>query len=113
MFDKNNAIHGQFQGQYTEAENKQFEVEFTALTSKLLFEFEAGTAVSEERVQELVAEHFAFVSRFWTPDREAYKNLALNYLLPTPYRDAYEKQAVGFAQFHYDAMVIWADSNLT
>jgi len=72
-----------------------------------------GIPASDENVQALVAKHYEFVSQFWTPSREAYKSLAMSYILPSPYRDSYESVQEGLGKYHYDAIVIWADSNLT
>jgi hypothetical protein len=37
----------------------------------------------------------------------------MGYILPSPYRDAYESVAVGLGKYHYDAIIIWADKNLS
>jgi hypothetical protein len=52
------------------------------------------------------------VSKFWTPTKEAYKSLAMSYILPSPYKDTYEAVAKGLGKYHYDAILIWAEKNL-
>ena len=47
-----------------------------------------------------------------TPTKDAYKSLAMSYVLPTPYRESYEGVAEGLGKYHYDAICIWADKNL-
>ena len=97
---------------YTEAENQRFTEQFGAITDAFASAMQAGTPASDAGVQELVRRHYEFCKQFWTPTREAYKSLALGYIVPSPYHDAYEAVASGLAQYHYDAIVIWADANL-
>mgnify|MGYP000146085957 CR=1 FL=1 len=97
---------------YSEAENQHFTQQFGELTSRFAAELAAGTPFDSGVVQDLVRQHYEFCSQFWTPTREAYKSLALSYIVPSPYHDAYEAVAPGLAQYHYDAIVIWADANL-
>ncbi len=71
-----------------------------------------GVIASDPQVQAVVKKHYDFCAKFWQPTRDAYKSLAMSYILPSPYRDSYESVAEGLGQFHYDAIVIWADENL-
>jgi hypothetical protein len=73
----------------------------------------AQVAASDVEVQELVKAHYEFCLQFWTPTKEAYKSLATTYILPSPYRDSYEEVALGLGKYHYDAICIWADKNLS
>jgi hypothetical protein len=73
---------------------------------------EQGLGAEDERVQELVRQHYEFCLQFWKPDRDSYKSLAMSYILPSPYQESYEAVAKGLGQFHYDAIVIFADQNL-
>lgn len=102
----------QFQNNYSEEENRNFTAQFSAITEAMAHQMKAGTAPSDPVVQSIVKEHFEFCNRFWKPTREAYKSLAMSYILPSPYRDSYESVAEGLGQYHYDAMVIWAEENL-
>jgi hypothetical protein len=106
-------IHSeQYQNNYTKEENQKFTETFSALTQKFAEKMAAGVPASDLSVQELVKAHYEFCSQFWQPTREAYKNLAMSYILPSPYRDSYESVAAGLGKYHYDALVIWADQNL-
>lgn len=98
---------------YTEAENQQFTAEFNDITQAFATAMADGVAPADQLVQNLVKRHYAFCSRFWTPNRDSYKSLALGYIVPSGYRDTYENVAKGLAQYHYDAIVIWADANLS
>lgn len=112
MSNQFNAYSEQFHNNYTEAENQAFTKAFHSLTEKFAQSMDASIPVSSEEVQALVKEHYDFCSQFWTPSRDAYKNLALSYIMPSPYRDTYENIREGLGQYHYDAIVIWADNNL-
>lgn len=106
-------IHSeQYQNNYSKEENQNFTKQFGALTQEFATKMAEGVTPSDESVQELVKRHFAFCLQFWTPSKEAYKSLAMSYVLPSPYRDAYEDVAVGLGKYHYDAICIWADENL-
>ena len=106
-------IHSQqFQNNYTAEENQKFTQVFGELTAEFAEKLSLGISASDDSVQLLVKRHFEFCSQFWTPTKEAYKSLAMSYVLPSPYRDAYEGVAEGLGKYHYDAICIWADQNL-
>ncbi|MEY4450969.1 MAG: hypothetical protein RLZZ380_90 [Actinomycetota bacterium] len=111
--DNSLGIHAnQYQGNYTEAQTNQFTLEFTEITKSFAEAMAQGVNPADNKVQELVKKHYAFVSKFWTPTKESYKSLAMSYLLPSPYKDSYEAVAIGLAKYHYDAIQIWAEKNL-
>lgn len=103
---------GQYVNNYSEAENKQFTAAFSQITEGFRVAMEQGLGAEDEKVQELVRQHYEFCLQFWKPDRESYKSLAMSYILPSPYQESYEAVAKGLGQYHYDAMVIFADKNL-
>lgn len=106
-------IHSeQFQNNFSKEENQKFTQVFGELTSEFATKMTEGFSVGDESVQALVKRHYDFVLQFWTPTKEAYKSLAMSYILPSPYRDHYEEVAKGLGKFHYDAMSLWADKNL-
>ncbi len=102
----------QFQNNYSKEENQKFTQVFGELTQKFAESMEKGESVTSESVQKLVKQHYEFCLQFWKPTKEAYKSLAMSYILPSPYRDSYESVAVGLGKYHYDAICIWADENL-
>lgn len=106
-------IHGEaYGGSYTAEQNQQFTAQFGAIMLELRDEFLAGDSIDSDAVQATIAKHYAFCLQFWTPTREAYKSLALSYVLPTPYRESIEAVEPGLAKFNHDAIVVWADANL-
>ena len=97
---------------YSREQNQAFTQAFSAITEGFRRAMLAGLDASAPEVLALVAKHYEFCGQFWTPNRAAYKSLAMSYLLPSPYRDSYESVEPGLAKYHYDAIVIWADQNL-
>ena len=106
-------IHSeQYQSNYSKEEEQKFTQVFGELTSEFASKMAEGVQAGDESVQALVKQHYDIILQFWTPTKEAYKSLALTYILPSPYRDAYESVANGLGKYHYDAICIWADRNL-
>lgn len=101
-----------YQNNYTKEENQKFTVAFGELTQRFASAMSSGLESSDDQVQELVKQHYEFCLQFWTPNKDAYKQLALSYILPSPYRDAYENVAEGLGKYHYEALCVWADKNL-
>ena len=102
----------QYQNNFSQQENQKFAQVFGELTQEFAEKMREGVAASDETVQALVKRHYEFCLQFWTPTKDAYKNLAMSYILPSPYRDSYEEVAQGLGKYHYDAICIWADQNL-
>jgi hypothetical protein len=101
-----------YQNNYSKEENQKFTAAFGELTQRFAEAMKTGLTPTDEKVQGLVKEHFEFCLQFWKPTREAYKSLAMSYILPSPYRDSYEEVAQGLGKFHYEAIIEWADKNL-
>ena len=102
---------GQYVNNYSEAENKQFTAAFGQITESFRVAMAQGLGADHESVQELVRKHYEFCLQFWKPDRDSYKSLAMSYILPSPYQESYEAVSKGLGQYHYDALVIFADKN--
>lgn len=102
----------QYSTEYSAEQNQQFSAAFDAITQQFVAGMTSGVSVAADEIQEAVRQHYEFCSQFWKPTREAYKNLALSYIMPSPYRDTYEGIAPGLGHYHYDAIVMWADQNL-
>lgn len=115
MFDsKDNLIAGSYyQNYYTNEENQQFAREFDAITKEMANCLEAGISAEDSKMQEQVKAHYEFCLKFWKPNRESYKSLALSFILPSPYRDTYEGYRQGLGQYIYEAMVSFADRELS
>jgi hypothetical protein len=71
-----------------------------------------GHSIESAEIQHWIAKHYEFVCQFWTPNRIAYKSLALTYTMDPAFKATYEAYAVGLALFIQRAINIWADQNL-
>jgi hypothetical protein len=71
-----------------------------------------GHTVESIEVQQWIGKHYAYVCQFWTPNRIAYKSLALTYTMDPSFKATYEAYEVGLAVFIQKAIYIWADQNL-
>lgn len=74
--------------------------------------FTSGQSVGSDEVQQAIANHYGWVSAFWTPDRAAYIGLGEMYVSDSRFAANYDKYALGLAVFMRDAMKIWANENL-
>ncbi len=115
MFDsKDNLITGSYyQNNYSQEENQKFASQFESITHKMVACLDQSLPASSEQMQQAVKEHFDFCLQFWTPDKESYKSLALSYILPTPYKETYEGYREGLGQYIYEAVVEFADRELS
>jgi hypothetical protein len=98
MFERSSQIQG-VNASYTEEQQAQYKAQHDALFSDM-------------EVQKLIADHYAFVKQFWTPNKQAYKSLALTYVLDPAFEATYESYEPGLAKYIKSAIEIWADQNL-
>lgn len=68
----------------------------------------AGAAPADDAVQQVVAEHYGWVSRFWTPDADAFAGLGQFYVDHPDFRAHYDGREPGLAEFYRDAMEVYA-----
>ncbi len=115
MFDsKDNLIAGSYyQNNYSQEENQKFASQFDAITQQMVACLDQRLPASSELMQQAVRAYFEFCLKFWTPNRDSYKSLALSYILPSPYRDTYEGYREGLGQYVYEAVVVFADRELS
>lgn len=115
MFDsKDNLIAGgYYQNNFSQEENQQFASQFDAITQQMVSCLDQQLPAHSEPMQQTVRLHYEFCLKFWKPDRESYKSLALSYILPSPYRDSYEGYREGLGQYIYSAVVEFADRELS
>jgi hypothetical protein len=95
---------------------EQQETEQKELTAQMIRMAElmtAGRAASDPEVQAEVDQHYRWVSRYWTPSAEAYRNLGQLYADDQRFRDNYEKVTPGLAGYQRDAMAIYASAVLS
>lgn len=73
----------------------------------------AGTAADDAAVQREVGAQYEQLCRFWTPNQEAYKTLTRTFAEDEQWRTAYERVAEGLAAYQRDAMIAYADAELS
>ena len=72
----------------------------------------SGKEISNPDVQHWIGKHYAYVCQFWTPNKIAYKSLALTYIMDPAFNSTYEAFEPGLAKFIQTAINIWANANL-
>jgi DNA-binding transcriptional MerR regulator len=58
--------------------------------------------------QALVARHFAWVSKLWTPNQESYAGLGQMYVDDPRFKKSYDRHGEGTAEYLRDAMIFFA-----
>ena len=111
MFERASQIQG-VNASYTEAQQEQYKAQHEAIAEAIADQKRKGAQFDDVDVQKLIADHYAFVKQFWTPNRQAYKSLALSYVLDPAFEATYEAFETGLAKYIKSAIEIWADENL-
>lgn len=73
----------------------------------------AGAAVDDAGVQAVVARHHAWVSRFWSPGRDAYTGLGRLYVDDERFTATIDATAPGLSAYLRDAIAVYARARLS
>jgi hypothetical protein len=111
MFERSSQIQG-VNASYTEGQEAQFKAQHDAIAEAVAEQKRKGALFDDVEVQKLIADHYAFVKQFWTPNKVAYKSLALMYVLDPGFEATYEAFEPGLAAYIKKAIEVWADQNL-
>jgi hypothetical protein len=111
MFERTSQIQG-VNATYTEAQQEQYKAQHEAIAKAIADQKRKGAEFDDIDVQVLIADHYAFVKQFWTPNKQAYKSLALTYVLDPAFKETYESFEPGLASYIKSAIEIWAEKNL-
>jgi hypothetical protein len=111
MFERSSQIQG-VNAAYTEDQQAQYKAQHDAIANAIAEQKRKGSLYNDVDVQKLIADHYAFVKQFWTPNKQAYKSLALTYVLDPAFEATYESFEPGLAAYIKKAIEIWADQNL-
>jgi hypothetical protein len=111
MFERSSQIQG-VNAAYTEDQQAQYKAQHDAIANAIAEQKRKGSLYNDVDVQKLIANHYAFVKQFWTPNKQAYKSLALTYVLDPAFEATYESFEPGLAAYLKKAIEIWADQNL-
>jgi DNA-binding transcriptional MerR regulator len=74
---------------------------------------DAGVAADDPRTQDVTADHYRWVSQFWTPDADAFAGLGDLYVDHPDFRARYDAVRPGLAAYVRDAMHVYAVEQLT
>lgn len=111
MFERSSQIQG-VNASYTEEQQAHYKAQHDVVAKAIADQKRKGVQFDDVDVQKLIADHYAFVKQFWTPNRQAYKSLALTYVLDPAFEATYEEFEPGLAAYLKKAIEIWADQNL-
>ena len=112
MFERSSQIQG-VNASYTEEQQAQYKAQHDAVAKAIADQKRKGVQFDDVDVQKLIADHYAFVKQFWTPNKQAYKSLALTYVLDPAFEATYEAFEAGLAKYIKSAIEVWADENLS
>ena len=85
---------------------------WVAVVDRMVGLLDAGKAPSDPEVLDVVAEHYRWVSQFWTPNREAYTCLGQMYVDDPRFKANYDRTDPRLAEYLRDAMAAYAAARL-
>jgi DNA-binding transcriptional MerR regulator len=97
---------------WTPVDRERIRREWLSFGPRLVDLIEAGAGVDDPRVQEIVGEHYRWVTNFWTPDRESYPGLGETYAGNPEFRAQFDAAHPRLAEFLRDAMAAYATASL-
>lgn len=83
------------------------------LEDRILELMRAGQAPDSAPVLEVMAQHYAYVTQFWTPDRESYTGLGRLYVEDPDFRARYDAKDPALAGYLRDATAAYARQRLS
>jgi hypothetical protein len=98
---------------YSAEEQAEYKAQHDAIATEVARLMGEGAEITDQVVQEQIKQHYEFICQFWKPNKQAYKSLALTYVLDPAFEATYESFAPGLAKYIKSAIEIWADENLS
>jgi len=92
---------------WTEGDMEAVKREFSAICHELVRLMEKGAVPSAKEVQAEVAKHFAWLSKFWTPDKESYAGHG-KFIAESELRKGYEVFHARLPEFISEAIQVFA-----
>lgn len=83
------------------------------LDEKVAALMHSGAQPDSPATLELMAEHYAMVAQFWTPDRASYTGLGELYVEDPEFKARYDARAAGLAEYLRDSTAAYATARLT
>jgi DNA-binding transcriptional MerR regulator len=99
-------------GRMDKADMAGVDAEYAAIGARLIPLIDAGVAPDDERVLDVMADHYAIVARFWTPDAEQYAGLGDLYVDSPDFKARYDAEHARMAEYLRDAMAAYALARL-
>ena len=87
--------------------------QWTSIVLAMVELIDSGATPEDPAVQEAIATHYQWVSRYWTPNRESYTGLGELYVQDPRFRSNYDKTDPRLAEFMRDAIAAYAAANLS
>jgi DNA-binding transcriptional MerR regulator len=97
----------------TPSDTERMQQEMTAAMIRMAELMVAGIPVDDPAVLAETQLHYEGISKFWTPNAEAYRCLGQMYVDDERFTVNYEKIAEGLAEYQRDAMAAYAAARLT
>jgi DNA-binding transcriptional MerR regulator len=98
---------------WSKADAEKARTGYTTVHEGLATLLDAGVPADDERVQQLVDLHYQVTSLFWTPDREAYRNLGQMYVDDERFRRNIGGGNDALVAYLRDAMGVYAQARLS
>jgi len=98
---------------WTDAEKAAIPASFADLENRLAERMDAGVEPDDSTVQDIVAEHYEFICRFWTPNADSYAGLGDLYVDHPDFRSRKDAVRPGLAEYERDAIAVFAVTRLT
>lgn len=73
---------------------------------------EGKQAVASSIVQQTIAQHYAHMCQFWTPNKEQYRGLGKMYVEDERFRSHYDEYAEGLAEFIRQAIEVYCNNDM-
>lgn len=108
----NSAQHSSLHASVSQEKYNEYAAGHDQIAKNIAALLVGGRPIDSTEVQHWIGRHYEFVCQFWTPNRIAYKSLALNYTLDPAFKATYEAYETGLALFIQKAINLWADQNL-
>ena len=97
---------------WTPEQAERIQREWAGFGPRLAALIDGGAEVDDPRVQQVIGEHYRWVTNFWTPNRESYPGLGQTYAHAPDFRVRFDAQHPRLAEFLRDAMAEYARANL-
>lgn len=82
-------------------------------STAILAVMQSGAAPDSPHAMDVMAEHYASVAKFWTPNRTSYTGLGQLYVDDPQFKARYDALATGLAEYLRDAAAAYAALRLT